>query len=553
MNSFWPAASRLSSLRGNSSRCRPAFDSFVANLLQTSRCYTSPSRKISVTCLGYNGIRPSNPIAAFQAQRFYTTKKVITRFEDLPTNYKDEHGLAFRKKPLSDGEVKAIFGKGINVNHANRILTVLHGRRVAGTLEEPKFFPAVDTPYEAKVRQIALKWLRDKVPVDEELCAGLYAERELESMQEEIIADSERMGIYKPNAGEELKEGKKTKSIYGESVLDTIRAANEAKLNEKEKRPEESDQASEVMLNTGTLEKVSSARNGVVERKPGQNPLLKYYEQKAAATVPSSIPDMSSYERLWRSAIVVAAVVGLSVLFANAYIPPSHAARLWPDMPPAAATIISIILMNSAVLLAWRVPAAWAFLNKYFLMVPAYPRALSMVGNIFSQQSTRHFLTNMVVLWFVGTKLHDEIGRGNFLALYMCCGVLASFTSLTTFVLTGQFVTSSLGASGPIYGTLGAYLWLHRDFDFKFFGFPQDYNGIPGWVFLVGVVGWQVWGIWKRHWKIIGEDVYAHTGGLVTGIVGAQMLRKRFAVKRELEKERRSKMTLQDRIKERRV
>ena len=85
---------------------------------------------------------------------------------------------------------------------------------------------------------------------------------------------------------------------------------------------------------------------------------------------------------------------------------------------------------------------------------------MSMVGNFFSHQSFTHLGYNMAIIWFIGTKLHDEIGRGNFLALYMSSGVIASLSSLSFFVLSKTYVTSSLGASGPACGIIAAYFWL---------------------------------------------------------------------------------------------
>jgi rhomboid-like protein len=73
-------------------------------------------------------------------------------------------------------------------------------------------------------------------------------------------------------------------------------------------------------------------------------------------------------------------------------------------MPPAAATVISLILANSIILVMWRIPPAWRFLNKHFLSTPVYPSAMSILGNVFSHQQVKHFLANMVVLWFIGTK-----------------------------------------------------------------------------------------------------------------------------------------------------
>ena len=60
-------------------------------------------------------------------------------------------------------------------------------------------------------------------------------------------------------------------------------------------------------------------------------------------------------------------------------------------------------------------------------------------------------------------KVHDEIGRGNFLALYMAAGVMGSFTSLAAHALTGQLAVTSLGASGAIAGLIAAFCVLNAE------------------------------------------------------------------------------------------
>lgn len=58
-------------------------------------------------------------------------------------------------------------------------------------------------------------------------------------------------------------------------------------------------------------------------------------------------------------------------------------------------------------------------------------------------------------------KVHDEIGRGNFLPLYLGAGAIGSMTSLTAHVLLKRFNVSSLGASDAISGIVAANLTLH--------------------------------------------------------------------------------------------
>jgi membrane associated rhomboid family serine protease len=68
-----------------------------------------------------------------------------------------------------------------------------------------------------------------------------------------------------------------------------------------------------------------------------------------------------------------------------------------------------------------------------------------------------HLGMNMVVLWIVGAPVEQAIGRGRFLALYLVSGLAGSAGAL---LLTPNGLT--VGASGAIFGILGAALVLER-------------------------------------------------------------------------------------------
>lgn len=106
--------------------------------------------------------------------------------------------------------------------------------------------------------------------------------------------------------------------------------------------------------------------------------------------------------------------LGLCYVFASNYEPPAKQDRLWPDVPPAAATVGAIIGANLAITLMWKyIPPSWRLLNRFFVIVPFYPSGLSMIGSTFSHQTWRHLATNMMVLGLMGTR--GEICRYYFL------------------------------------------------------------------------------------------------------------------------------------------
>ena len=551
MNSLSPAASRLTRIQPGtiiSTCCR--IDSLAVRLAQRSIYSYSANgtRRRSVEKVATFCKIPEVPSLRTRfgvGIRTFASKRIITKYEDLPQSYRDGEGLPFSAEPLRQEDVLAIFGKGIDSNSANRLLSVLHGRRVAGTLADPDA-PGSLNAYEERARQIGLAWLRKNLPVDEIRSAGLQAEKELAAMEEQIVADSEKWGLYKPNS-----VSRERKDLYGKGVLDTVREQKERELDEQEQAQKA--QANEIRQNTGPLD-VTTPRSRVELRRPGENPRLKYYLERAKV-LPNTPPEMSMFRRLWPSGLLVVGVVLGCIVFSQVYKPPKRPGRLMPDIPPAAATFIGLFLVNLAIFGLWHHPPAFRILNKYFMTTPGYPYPLSLVGNIFSHQSFSHLAVNMAVLYFVGTRLHDEIGRGNFLAIYVACGAIGSFTSLSSWVIKGNFVSSSLGASGALAGIIATYLWLNSHEAVKLFGIfpPESWPGIPSIAFLALLIGSDVFCLTKWNRTPITLDHWAHLGGYAAGIGAAEMLKIKAQRRRAIEEERRKNLGFVERIREGRL
>ena len=74
-----------------------------------------------------------------------------------------------------------------------------------------------------------------------------------------------------------------------------------------------------------------------------------------------------------------------------------------------------------------------------------------------------HLGMNMLVLWWFGPPLEAALGAGRFLTLYLAAGLAGSAGAL---LLSPNAVT--VGASGAIYGILGAILVLERQGTYVF-------------------------------------------------------------------------------------
>ncbi|MDB5052641.1 MAG: peptidase family protein [Bacilli bacterium] len=74
---------------------------------------------------------------------------------------------------------------------------------------------------------------------------------------------------------------------------------------------------------------------------------------------------------------------------------------------------------------------------------------------IFMQIAIPHLLFNLFAIFLFASVLEDLIGRFKFILLYMIAGIAG-------YIATYLFSSSdlSLGASGAIFGVLGAFLYL---------------------------------------------------------------------------------------------
>ncbi|KAL2831988.1 hypothetical protein BDW59DRAFT_139519, partial [Aspergillus cavernicola] len=464
-----------------------------------------------------------------------------------------ERGVQLRDEPFSKAEIDRIFGPRIGISPAmgNRVLSVLQARRLAGTLDLD--FPAdIRRAARPSTLDAGLEYLRKNYPLDEDAAIIARIEREEREMEEKLIRKAEKMGLYKPQSGTYGAKLGENDDPSGKSVLEQMRKHNEAKnLAEAERKRREWLEGEEkdreklkqtVEKNTALQEYVDKSAMDVKARAdPNERPLLAWI-QKHHLRATDTETDFSAFmtrDRLLPALAFTLLTFGLCYAFAVTYEPPAKADRMWPDLPPAAATVAAIIGTNVAIFALWRVwPPAWRLLNRYFISVPAYPRVFSLVGNVFSHQQLPHLAMNMLILWTFGTRLHDEIGRGNFLALYIASGVLGSFASLSIHVLTNMLWVTSLGASGAIAGVVAASGLMHADQKWTIWFLPHDWRdtcSAPAWMFVAGLVTFDIVGIAINHRKP-KLDYYAHLAGYFGGAVFAYNWREK--MRREREKSR---------------
>lgn len=184
--------------------------------------------------------------------------------------------------------------------------------------------------------------------------------------------------------------------------------------------------------------------------------------------------------------------------------------------------VFSIIGLNVAGFFAWKSPVFARYMSRYGLLVKDNIRSQwSLLGSAFSHQEPFHLLFNMLMLFSFGTSFASAIGASNFLTLYLNSAVFSSFFSLAVpTMMRTSLAVASLGASGALFGLLGAFSYLIPKAAVSLFFIPFPGGAWPLFLFSVGLNIAGVFRKWGRY------DYTAHLGGSVAGIYYGWYLKK---------------------------
>jgi len=152
------------------------------------------------------------------------------------------------------------------------------------------------------------------------------------------------------------------------------------------------------------------------------------------------------------------------------------------------------------------------FDQKYALVpvnVAGHDEYYRLLTSMFLHGSLIHIGMNMLILWLFGPQLESVLGHLRFATLYLVAGLggsVASFAFTQAYTLDSQsyYPASSLGASGAIFGLMGAYLVIGRRLN-------ADTTQVLGLIVINIVLGFV----------IPSTDWRAHLGGLITGALVA--------------------------------
>jgi membrane associated rhomboid family serine protease len=92
----------------------------------------------------------------------------------------------------------------------------------------------------------------------------------------------------------------------------------------------------------------------------------------------------------------------------------------------------------------------------------------SIITSMFAHADFEHILFNMIALFMLGTVLEERVGSNKFLFIFLLSGLVGAMG----FMLFNSPFEAALGASGAIYGIIGALVLLTPNLTVYFYLIP---------------------------------------------------------------------------------
>lgn len=142
-----------------------------------------------------------------------------------------------------------------------------------------------------------------------------------------------------------------------------------------------------------------------------------------------------------------------------------------------------------------------------------------LLGYMWLHDGYPHIIFNLIFIWVFGNAVCAKIGNVLYLPVYIATGLLAAVIHLTFDI------RMAIGASGALYGIIGAYFVLY------------PYNSIKCFFWFLAYVRWfSIAGFWiillRLAFDIVGAisgyaegpAYFAHIGGFVGGVILTMIL-----------------------------
>jgi membrane associated rhomboid family serine protease len=142
-----------------------------------------------------------------------------------------------------------------------------------------------------------------------------------------------------------------------------------------------------------------------------------------------------------------------------------------------------------------------------------------MFGYMWLHDGYLHIIGNLIFVWVFGNAVCSKVGNILYVPLYIATGLLAAVLHLVFDSRT------AVGASGALYGVIGAYFVLYPFNSIKcffwFIVYVRRFSIAGFWIILLRVA-LDVLGAVSGYTG--GTAYFAHIGGFVSGVIIAMVL-----------------------------
>jgi membrane associated rhomboid family serine protease/Zn finger protein HypA/HybF involved in hydrogenase expression len=147
-------------------------------------------------------------------------------------------------------------------------------------------------------------------------------------------------------------------------------------------------------------------------------------------------------------------------------------------------------------------------------LINTFHAVMTLFSYQFLHSGWVHLIGNMYFLYILGDNLEEAMGRILFPIFYLLCGVVAGLTH--ALVSGGHAAYIPLvGASGAVFGLMGAYMYIFRKAKLTFMFIIFQYKLSVGWYFILFNIVLLF---------VPGASVASHIGGFITGLVFSYFL-----------------------------
>lgn len=149
------------------------------------------------------------------------------------------------------------------------------------------------------------------------------------------------------------------------------------------------------------------------------------------------------------------------------------------------------------------------FTDLFLLDENSFSQIWRFFSAIFLHSGLPHIMYNLFALALFGSILEKLVGGKRFLIIFLSTGIVAN-------IIAVNFYSSSLGASGAIFGIIGALIMIRP-------GLPIWAFGIPMPIFLAGII-WGAGDLFGAVAYLAGNPIdntgnIAHLSGMVIGLI----------------------------------